>query len=92
MSKELMRELLRDDSSGGEKSPPGMSWDKFFSDVGSEMKHLGSQGSHEIAAALFHGNAFVMYPRAGQEDQEQSQVQAIEPMHQQEQDRGGMEI
>jgi hypothetical protein len=33
-------------------------------------KEMGKHGAHEIAAALFHGNsAFVMYPRAGRENE-----------------------
>jgi hypothetical protein len=47
---------------------PGLSLSKIFGDIGQELAHMGSQGSHELAAALFNGNAFVMYPKAGQED------------------------
>ncbi len=60
---EKMAELLKDDRSGGEQLPAGMSWDKFFSDVGAELKHQVSAGAHELAAALFTGQGFVMYPR-----------------------------
>ena len=47
---------------------PGLSLDKIFGDIGQELKHMGSQGSHELAAALFIGGAFVMYPKAGHDD------------------------
>lgn len=42
---EKMAELLKDDRSGGEQLPAGMSWDKFFSDVGAELKHQVSAGA-----------------------------------------------
>lgn len=38
-------------------------------DIGSELKHMASHGSHELAATLFNGSAFVMYPRGTHEDQ-----------------------
>ena len=47
---------------------PGLSLSKILSEVGEELKHQVSQGSHEIAAALFNGGAFVMYPRQGHDD------------------------
>ena len=47
---------------------PGLTMSKILSDVGEELKHQVSQGSHEIAAALFNGGAFVMYPRQGHDD------------------------
>ena len=47
----------------------GLSLGKILSDVGKEVKHLGEQGAHELAASLFHGSGFVMYPRAGKEGQ-----------------------
>jgi hypothetical protein len=42
---------------------PGLSLSKILSDIGEELKHQGSMGAHELAAALFNGQAFVMYPR-----------------------------
>ncbi len=36
--------------------------------IGAEMKHQVSQGAHELAAALFNGSGFVMYPRGGRDD------------------------
>jgi hypothetical protein len=64
---------------------PGLSLGKILSDVGTEMKEMGKHGAHELAAALFNNSAFVMYPRAGQEQE------AKQPEHQaeMEQDRGG---
>ena len=61
-------DMLKDERSGGEK-PAGLSWEKFKSDIAAELSHLGKQGSHELAAALFTGSAFVMYPHAGQEQE-----------------------
>jgi hypothetical protein len=31
------------------------------------VNHFLKQGAHELGAAMFSGNAFVMYPRAGQD-------------------------
>lgn len=74
-------EMLKDDRSGGE-TPPGLKNGKFFSDIGKELKQQVEHGAHELAAALFHGNAFVMYPR---EDQAKEDPQR-------EQERGGREM
>jgi len=38
---------------------PGMK--NLVQDVFSEVKHQGAMGAHELASALFSGNAFVMY-------------------------------
>jgi hypothetical protein len=68
-------EMVKDERSGGEILPPGLRDGKFFSDIGAELKHQLSAGAHELAAALFNGSAFVMYPRhEGQDSVEQ-------PMH-----------
>lgn len=37
-------------------------------DIGAELKERGSHGSHEAAACLFNGSAFVMYPRGTRDD------------------------
>jgi hypothetical protein len=37
-------------------------------EIWAEAKHQLAQGAHELAAALFNGNAFVMYPRGGKDD------------------------
>jgi hypothetical protein len=48
---------------------PGLTWDKIIGDLGNEFKQQGAHGAHEVAAALFNGNAFVMYPRnSGKDD------------------------
>jgi hypothetical protein len=61
---------------------PGLSLSKMFSDIKNELKQQAAHGSHELAAALFNGSAFVMYPRTkdGREDPPQP-----------ERNRGGME-
>jgi hypothetical protein len=53
---------------------PGLSLSKILSDVGTELKEQGAQGTHELAAFLFRSNdAFVMYPKnANGQDQAQS--------------------
>jgi hypothetical protein len=75
---------------------PGLSLSNILSDIGTELKQMGSHGAHEMAAALFNGSSFVMYPRTGQNGVEQTPEQgpAIEAMKQpeQEQSRGGMEM
>ena len=50
---------------------PGLSWDKIVKDIGHEIKQQGQMGSHELAAAIFSGNAFVMYPRGSRDDNQQ---------------------
>jgi hypothetical protein len=46
--------------------------------MGSELKQMGAHGSHELAAALFNGSAFVMYPRGTREDVHQPEQAQIE--------------
>lgn len=75
---------------------PGLALSKILGDIGEELGHLGPQGAHELAASLYTGSSFVMYPHAGQESVEQghglpTEAQAIEPM-QQESERGGIEM
>lgn len=46
---------------------PGLS--NFGQEVKAEMKQQAAHGAHELAAALFNGSAFVMYPRnSGKDD------------------------
>jgi hypothetical protein len=45
---------------------PGLTLGKILSDIGKEMKEQLAHGSHELAAALFRGDGFVMYPRTNQ--------------------------
>jgi hypothetical protein len=47
---------------------PGLSWAKIVGDVGHETKQQVTFGAHELAAALFNGSAFVMYPRGARDD------------------------
>jgi len=85
---------------------PGLSWDKIVGDVGHELTEKAGQGAHEIAAVLFNGSGFVMYPRGTRDDHgkdehgvhgpeqgqgEQSFVEKLEQEGQQ-QERGGREI
>jgi hypothetical protein len=37
-------------------------------EIGAELKGMGAHGAHELAAALFNGSAFVMYPRGKHDD------------------------
>jgi hypothetical protein len=46
-------------------------------------------GAHEMASALFRGDAFVMYPRTNQAESQQQEPQQEQ---QQEQSRGGREL
>ena len=54
----------------------------FVPEVKAELKQMGAHGAHELAAALFNGSAFVMYPRGTKDDQ---------PSHEQAQDGQGMQ-
>jgi hypothetical protein len=47
---------------------PGLTWDKISSDLGKELNQQVAHGAHELAAALFNGSAFVMYPRSSGKD------------------------
>lgn len=37
-------------------------------EIGAELKQMGPHGAHEMAATLFNGSAFVMYPRGHHDD------------------------
>jgi len=66
---------------------PGLSLSKILSDVGKELTEQAKHGGHEVAAALFNGSAFVMYPR--------TKDGKDEPQHglpEQEQSRDGREL
>jgi len=66
-------------------------------EIGAELSRLGTQGTMELASALFGNGAFVPYgpgqytptPEIGMGNQEQ-EVQNVEPLP--EQERGGREI
>jgi len=53
-------------------------------------------GAHELAAALFNGSGFVMYPRGGRDDHLQAPEHGLDnkAMEQpnQQQERGGMSM
>jgi len=67
------------------KDAPQEMWD--------QTKHMGAHGAHELAAALFNGSAFVMYPRATHERQRVEDPQHDLPAEaQKQQERGGMEM
>jgi hypothetical protein len=40
----------------------------FIPEATAHLTHMGAQGTHELAAALFNGSGFVMYPRGGKDD------------------------
>ena len=61
-------------------------------EMGSELRQMGAHGCHELAAALFNGSAFVMYPRAPREGQRvEDQQPDVAPETQKQQERGGIE-
>ena len=98
MSKQL-REVFKDVNAGDQQIgaleaaregiqavAPGLSLSKIFSDVTAELKEQWKHGSHELASAMFTGNAYVQYARKESKD---------EPEHglpEQEQSRGGREM
>ena len=65
---------------------PGLTLKDILQDVGAELKSMGAHGAHEMAATLFNGSSFVMYPRAGHESVEDQQHGLAEM--QKEQDHG----
>jgi hypothetical protein len=85
---------------------PGLSLDKIMGDVGHELKQQVAFGAHELAAALFNGSGFIMYPRGSRDDhgkdghgvhgpeQGLGEQSFVEKLHQegQQQERGGREI
>jgi hypothetical protein len=55
------------------------------------LNHAATMGTHELAAALFNGSGFVMYPRTGgKEDpaQEKDGPEQGQQQHEQEHERG----
>jgi hypothetical protein len=69
---------------------PGLSLKKIFGDIRHELKEQVKHGAHELASALFTGQAYVQYARKDKaEDQEKSFTQQIQ--EEREQSRGGME-
>ncbi len=60
----------------------------ILGDIKTELTQQAQHGAHEMASALFRGDAFVMYPRTNQADTPTQET----PEVQQEQTRGGMEM
>ena len=92
MSVEKFKEMLASAVEGVQAAAPGLSLDAVLKDVGAELKQQAAFGAHELASAMFNGSAFVMYPRQGQEDQQQGVDQATQALPQQEQSRAGMSM
>jgi hypothetical protein len=62
-------------------------------EMGAEMQQMGTHGCHELAAALFNGSAFVMYPRAPREGHRVEDPQpGVTPEPEKQQERGGREL
>jgi hypothetical protein len=70
---------------------PGLSFSKIVSELGSELKQMGAHGAHELAAALFNGSSYVMYPRGSHDGGKEQTVEtpAVEPQAIEEKSRGG---
>jgi hypothetical protein len=61
----------------------------ILGEVGAELKQHAAHGAHELAAALFNQNAFVLYPRQpDHDDPQQGHGQEMQHDH----DRGGREM
>jgi hypothetical protein len=93
MSKEAFKELMKQEQSVGAKDgvqaiAPGLSLSKILSDVGTELKEQWKHGSHEMASAMFTGNAYVQYARKDKVEEPEHGL----PEQQQEQSRGGREL
>ncbi|MDY3551479.1 hypothetical protein R5W24_000555 [Gemmata sp. JC717] len=64
-----------------------------MSDIAHEMTEQVKHGSHELSAALFNGNAFVMYPHTDKPPEHGLPPEANKEQEQQkEMERGGMEL
>jgi hypothetical protein len=71
---------------------PGLSLRKIFGDIKAEMVDQVKHGSHELAAALFNGSAFVMYGRGDRDDQPQQSSPEMQQEMEKAQSRGGREM
>jgi len=75
---------------------PGLDGQKIVQDLGREFMQQGAAGAHELAAALFNGSGFVMYPRGSRDDHGVHGPLQEEPTpqheQQQQQERGGHEL
>jgi hypothetical protein len=93
------QQMHEDMKAAAKPALPGLDLKAALQSVRSELRQAGTHGAHELAAALFNGNAFVMYPRGGKEDNAASQEkghglpQEADKSHQRdEQSRGGMSM
>lgn len=92
MSIEKFKEIMGAAVENVQAVAPGLSFDAIMKDVGKELQQQAAHGAHELAAAVFNGSAFVMYPRQGKEDPQHrlgNETQA-QPQQEQEQSRGGV--
>jgi hypothetical protein len=71
---------------------PGLSLSKILGDVGEELGHQLKHGSHEMAAALFNGSPFVMYPRQNNAVDNPIHGLTSEAQKEVEHERGGMSM
>ncbi|HZZ78774.1 MAG TPA: hypothetical protein VFE62_09665 [Gemmataceae bacterium] len=73
---------------------------KILGDIAKEVDNQVAQGSHELASAILRGDAFVMYPRSQQGNDQETTLDKIrgnmpameQPEQQKQQERGGMEM
>jgi hypothetical protein len=95
MSKEAFREIVEPRKGLVETIMPGLSLDKIVAEIGAELRQMGVHGAHEAAAALFNNSGFVMYPRAGREQEALNKIleapSIAPPTPAIEHDRGGIE-
>lgn len=95
MSMEKFKELLGDIGAelGNRVTEAKEMLGTMKDEIGAELKHQAEAGSHELAAALFRGDGFVMYPHAGKEAEGHGlPAEAVKaPEVQQEMERGGRE-
>jgi len=79
---EVMKEMLKEGR------------DNFGPQMKEQLKGMAGHGAHELAAALFNGDGFVMYQRNGSNSVENqaknAEVEKAEP--EKEQERGGREM
>jgi hypothetical protein len=61
-------------------------------DMGAELSRLGTQGTMELASALFNGHAFVPYGPGQYTPTPELEKGSHEVEPQQERDRGGREV
>ncbi len=89
-TKEFFEQLKAGEQPGLlERMKERLSPSTILGEVGAELKQQAAHGAHELAAALFNQNAFVLYPRQpDHDDPQQGHGQEM----QQEHERGGREM